>query len=228
MRIALLILLPFQSFGQGFYYDIDFPKFSVPPRPVYIKYMEKTDKLAFVDYREGLFVSCDSVMKSSQGKKINLRPFLFGRFWHIVESPEIIDRGILIYIPDNSDLNNWNEMITVQRIDSEGQKSAKFYNSMLKSRIKQCGDQIKSEIIDKSGNHILYKTQIKACQDADSQTELSIILHPDKLIMFQYTIWKIEFITRDNIQPAQQSEIIKWLSGIELIAGKEVEKFITN
>lgn len=227
--VSSLLLLPYGSTGQVSNYSIDFPKFSIPPRPVYIKYLKERRELAYVDYREGLFIPCDSVdERKVEDHPVPLQPFLLSKSWQLIDSLQLVDRGILVYLPREQTVDTWHEMITIQRIDSEGQKSMKLYNSILKSRSKECGEALVSEIKIKGDNYVISQMDFGQCRNFDERTVLSLIVHPKKLIMFQYTLWKVDFISRDRPDQSRVDEVTEFLSGIDLVAGKKLEEVIDN
>jgi hypothetical protein len=183
--------------------------------------------MLFVDNKEGLSVNCDSIysdIKTPTEEFDYYRPLFFDKYWNSFD--ENIDIGIIVYIPFGQDLDNWQEMISIQRIDAEGQSSKKLYNMLVKTREKHCPGKSQFEIIEENRNSVLYKAISDKCGDFDNQAELSIILSPPKFLLMQYTLWKVEYIVRTtDWEPLLNNEKIEWLKNIALLTGKELEVY---
>lgn len=215
------------AFCQYNYLPINFAKFYTVKRSVYIKFFQENKKMLFVDNKEGLSVNCDSIysdIKNRTEKIDYYQPSFFDKYWNSFD--QNIDVGIIVYIPFGQDLDNWQEMISIQRIDAEGQSSKKLYDMLVKTREKRCPGKTQFEIIEESRNIILYKAISDKCGDFESQAELSIILAPPKFLTMQYTLWKVEYVVRTtDWEPLLNDEKIEWLRKIALLTGKELEAY---
>jgi len=183
--------------------------------------------MLFVDNKEGLTMNCDSIysdVKTPTEEFDYYRPLFFDKYWNSYD--ENMDVGIIVYIPFGQDLDNWQEMISIQRIDAEGQSSKKLYNLLVKTREKRCPGKTQFDIIEENRNSILYKAISDKCGEFESQAELSLILSPPKFLLMQYTLWKVEYVVRTaDWEPLLNSEKIEWLKNIALITGKELEGY---
>lgn len=224
--LFVFVFISSSAFCQYSYTPIDFPKFYTVKRSVYIKFFQDKRKMLFVDNKEGLSVNCDSINSDkTQTEEFDFfQSSFFDKFWNVYD--QNIDVGILAYIPAGQDLDNWQEMISIQRIDAEGQSSKKLYNMLVKTREKRCPGKTQFEIIEENGKSILYKAISDKCGDFESQAELSIILAPPKLLMMQYTLWKVEYVVRAaDWEPLLSNEKLEWLKNIVLLTGKDLDAY---
>ena len=56
------------------------------------------------------------------------QPMFFDKTWEFYD--DLIDVGIILYIPKGQNLDNCEEMISIQRIDAQGQGSKKLYKNL--------------------------------------------------------------------------------------------------
>lgn len=228
--IFLVLLFSTEALCQINYTPITFSKYFTVSRGVYINFYEDTKELIFVDNKEGITVYCNSIYTD----KIDLdksskyaQPMFFNKVWRFYD--DLIDVGLILYIPEGQNLDNWEEMISIQRIDAQGQGSKKLYNNLMKVREKNCPGKNTTEILKDSRHSIVYQAITEACGIFDFQAEWSVILSPPKSTLFQYTLWKVEYVVKNkNWEQFMTPEKLEWLQNIKLLTGKELKTYIAT
>ena len=226
--ISLLFLFSSKVNGQINYTPFEFANYFIVSRGVYINYYEDVKELIIVDNKEGITLNCNSIGTDNidLDKKTKYdQPMFFDKTWEFYD--DLIDVGIILYIPKGQNLEDCEEMISIQRIDAQGQGSKKLYKNLMKQRDKNCPGKNKSEILTESKNSIIYQAITEACGEFDFQAEWTVILSPPKLTLFQYTLWKIEYVVKNkNWEQFMTNEKREWLQNIKLLTGKELKAYI--
>ena len=232
--ISLLFLFSSKVNGQINYTPSEFSNslfslanYYMVSRGVYINYYEEVKELIIIDYKEGITLNCNSIgtenIDFDKNSKID-QPMFFDKTWEFYD--DLICVGVILYVPKGQNLDNYEEMISIQRIDAEGQGSKKLYKNLMKQREKKCPGKNKSEILTESKNSIIYQAVTEACGEFDFQAERTVILSP-KLTTFQYTLWKIEYVVKNkNWEQFMTNEKREWLQNIKLLTGKELKAYI--
>jgi len=226
--IFLALLFSFKALGQIYYAPIEFPKYFAVSRDVFINYYNDEKALVLVDYKEGLIVDCNSISEDNldlnERTKYDL-PIFFDKVWKFYD--DLIGVGIVFYIPEGQNPDHWEEMISIQRIDAQGQGSKKLYKNLMKVREKNCPGQNNTEILAESKNSVIYQAITEPCGEFDFQAEWTVILSPPKLTLFQYTLWKVEYVVKNkNWKQFMTSEKLEWLQNIKLLTGNKLNAYI--
>jgi len=220
--ICLFIGLPAQC--QNWLSSLKLRSYNIPSRPVYFKYFENEKCLIFLDFKEGLSVPCmrtREISTEDSTSKITQLEFFAGKQWLLADSI----KPDLVYIPAGQSIDLRNEMITIQRIDAQGQKAQMLYEDLLKIREEKCPGNSQFEIIESSKNSMLYQVSSGECEEFEPQTALTIITTPPKLMIGQYTIWRVEYTVKgknkiEHFTPA----ILDWFRNITLLTGKDLKQ----
>jgi len=226
----LVLLFSLEALGQIYHTPIEFAKYFTVSRDVYINYYKDTQELIIVDYKEGITLNCNSIYTDSTAIDNKLKydqPVFFNKVWKFYD--DLMDVGIIVFIPEGQNLDHWEELISIQRIDAQGQGSKKLFNNLMKVRDKNCPGKNESEILIDSKNSIIYQAVTEACGAFDFQAEWTVILSPQKLTLFQYTLWKVEYVVKNkNWKQFMTSEKLEWLQNIKLLSGKELKTYIAT
>ena len=222
-----IFCLSAQACCQVYYDFIGIPKFSLANRVAYSKYFEDSNQLLFLDYKEGLALPCVDVRRvATTADDTSNVPNLLGKYWHAYH--DFPGEGLVIYFPEGQDADNWQEQISIQWIDGQGQESRALYKLLMKERAKRC-TETRSEIVEESKNYTIYKATAAQCENFAPQTELSIILTPPKMLIGQYTLWKVEYVLRNKgDEYAFSEEVLQWFRSIELLTGKSLKAYVTS
>ena len=230
LGLGLMLLVSGNALGQIYYTPIDFPKYFTVSRDVFINYYSDTQELIVVDYKEGLTLPCDSIHTDNTNTDINTaydQPLFFNKVWKFYD--DLIGVGIQLYIPEGQNLDHYDEMISIQRIDAQGQSSKKLYNNLMKLREKNCPGKSKTEVLEESKNSIIYQSITEPCGAFDFQAEWTVILSPPKLTLFQYTLWKVEYVVKNKQwEEYMTNDKLEWLKNIKLYTGKALQSYIDS
>ena len=228
LSISTTLLLSLTTYGQIYYTPIDVSKYTTVSRNVYINYFSDAKELIIVDYKEGITMACDSIAKDPNDTHVNTaydRPLFFEKVWKLYD--DLMDVGIQIYLPEGQNLDSWEEMISIQRIDAQGQSSKKLFNNLMKEREKNCPNNTSSKILVETKNSVVYQAITEPCGAFDFQAEWTVILSPPKLTMFQYTLWKIEYVVKNKEwEHFMTRDKLDWLKTITLYSGKALQNYI--
>ena len=154
-------------------------------------------------------------------------PIFFNKAWRFYD--DLMDVGIILYLPKDQNIDNWEEMISIQRIDAQGQGAKKLYTNLMEVREKNCPGKNVSKILKDSKNAICYEAITEACGEFDFQAEWTVILSPPKLTLLQYTLWKVEYVVKNkNWDQFMTPEKLEWLQNIKLLTGKELKTYIAT
>lgn len=221
--VCLFIYSPAQS--QDWLRNFKLQSYKIPSRPVYFKYFDEEKRIIYLDFKEGLSVPCsdnrETTAEDSTTTK-NLVEFFDGKQWQLADSI----KPDLVYILANQNIGNWTEMITIQRIDAQGQKAQTLYDDLVKIREGKCPGKSKFEIIESAKNSLIYQVSGEQCAKFEPQTALALIITPPKLTIGQYTIWRIEYtINEPNRFDKFTHGIIGWFKTIALLTGKGLKEY---
>lgn len=194
---------------------------SAGQRPLYFKYFEEEGNIVWIDAREGLKMPAEDLIS---GDSISMK--LFGKNW--ILSDQLIDYGMVEFIPAGQDHETWEEIITVQRLDAEGKSLKNLHKKLRKIREKNCpGQTAYSRIIKEEKKILLFESRVENCEKFGTQSEIKIMLAPPTLTLFQYTVWIVEYTKRgDDIDPAKREQIQKWLNSHRLLNYQELQAFL--
>lgn len=130
-------------------------------------------------------------------------------------------------IPVGQTNDDWQEIITIQRIDAGGKSLKNIYKQLKKIRENNCPkNSAYSRIVKEEKKMILYESRVENCEKFGTQSEIKIMLAPPILTLFQYTVWIVEYTKRDEeIAPEKRSEIQNWLSDHQLLGYKELQQY---
>ncbi|WP_163707294.1 hypothetical protein [Mangrovibacterium lignilyticum] len=184
--------------------------------------MEETQQILFVDYKEGVVIDLaqKEMLGEDRGDQSRLSFTGLGLNWCFVDSilPD------MVFIPEKQNLDNWQEMITIQRLDAQGQKSKKLYDELVGIREEHCPGKSTFRLVENERNRLLYQCSSEACGYFEPQTAMAVILSPSQLIVGQYTLWRVEYTVKGSQQEARFSdEVFAWFQHIELLTGKDLK-----
>lgn len=189
-------------------------------RNLQMKFLEDEKQLLWVDFREGILMPAeDIILKDSISIKF------LGQFWN--HSDDLYDFGILDYIPAGQNHENWEEMVTVQRIDIGLNKAKKIYEELMKIRENNCpGNIVYSRILEESKNKLIYESRVENCAAFEDQSEIKMIFVP-KFDLMQHTVWIIEYTRKfDEITPERRTDVIAWLKAHKFLNNKELKPYL--
>lgn len=228
--IFLVLLFSLEALCQINYTPISFSKYFTVSRGVYINYYADKQELIYVDNKEGITVACKSISTDSTDLDNKTKyglPIFFNKAWRFYD--DLMDVGIILYLPKDQNIDNWEEMISIQRIDAQGQGAKKLYTNLMEVREKNCPGKNVSKILKDSKNAICYEAITEACGEFDFQAEWTVILSPPKLTLLQYTLWKVEYVVKNkNWDQFMTPEKLEWLQNIKLLTGKELKTYIAT
>jgi len=224
--LLLNLAFVFSSHAQLIGDIFGFNAYQLSPRGVQFKFFNEAQKMLYVDYREGLLLDCtaikDADSPTDETKKYSL-PFWLGKHWILQDSVPFD----LVYIPEGQTLDNWDEMITIQRFDAQGLKPAKLYAELQKFREEHCPGKSHFNILSSEKNRIIYFANSEQCAEFEAQTALSSIIAPPVLTIGQYTVWRVEYTIMGNYSGNIFSEeAITWFEKMELLSGKKLNTFL--
>ena len=225
LAVVAVLFMSISVQSQDWLSGLKLRSYAIPARPVYFKYFGANNRMIYLDFKEGLSLPCttdqNTSAKDSTAKKSQIE-FFSGKQWQLADNIQP-DLG---YIPTHQNIHNWTEMITIQRLDAQGQKAQKLYNDLVKIREENCPGKSQFEIIESSKNSLIYKVSSEQCEEFEPQTALSIIITPPKLTIGQYTIWRIEYTIKEANQFDKFTpEVISWFKSIELLTGKSLKDY---
>lgn len=209
--VLFLMTSVFSGFGQVT---------SAGARGFQVQFLEEEKQLLWIDFREGLLIPAeDIILKDSISIKF------LGQFWNYNE--DLADVGITEYIPAGQNRDNWEEIVTVQRIDIGLNKARKVYDELNKIREERCpGGVIYSRILEESKNKLIYESRVENCSGFEDQSEIKIIFVP-KFDLLQHTVWIVEYTRKfDEIDPGRRTEVISWLKAQKLLNNKELQPYL--
>ncbi len=225
LSFTVTILLVTQAFAQNKNQTFDFRVYSVPTRPVYFTHLKEESKMLYVDYREGLRIDCEQaklVTYEEEDRSINYTPNWFEKNWLNLDSIPID----MAYIPEGQNLDNWEEMIRIWRLDTSGGPEP-LYLKLKETREENCPGKSRFEVVETGKKRILYISSTEDCEEFDAETAMVTIIAPLKLVFNQHTLWIIEYeIKGANRDSMFTEEIRNWFRNIEVVSGKELKALV--
>lgn len=190
-------------------------------RALYFKFFEDEGNILWIDAREGLKMPAENLISEE-----SVSMTLFGKNW--ILSDELIDYGMVEFIPAGQDHDSWQEIITIQRLDAGGKSLKSLHKQLRKIREKNCsGKTVYSRILREENKTLLFESRVENCNKYGTQSEIKIMLAPPTLTLYQYTVWIVEYTKKDNeIEPVKREEIQNWLISLSLLSYKELQPYL--
>jgi hypothetical protein len=144
--------------------------------------------------------------------------FTLGPEWKVGNIASTRVYTIKEFIRDGDDINNWKELVTIQKFWETSKPSPEdVLNDLKRLREKECRGATEWTVIDKNENSILYEWQEKPCLGWPDQHEIA------RIIVGKYGRYLLRYTAKvRELAPETRAEWIKTLSGARIAASSEV------
>lgn len=144
--------------------------------------------------------------------------FTLGPEWKVGNIASTRVYTIKEFIRDGDDINNWKELVTIQKFWETSKPSPEHVlNDLKRLKEKECPGATEWTVIDKNENSILYEWQEKPCLGWPDQHEIA------RILVGKYSQHFLRYTAKvHELAPETRAEWIKTLSGARVAVVSQV------